>query len=147
MPRAGSAPLMSIDTQTPTKTRGRSMRLEMLQLARLAPKMLGESASLVRDFLLRQMTADGGARDRAGRADLYYTIFALAGLEAVMVTKDELRAAAGERLSPWVNSFGDGEGLDFIHLGALARCSSSPFVERGANFDTARLLARIEEFR
>ncbi len=60
-----------------------SLQLEMLQAARLAPKLLGESAGLVRDFLLRQQNADGGFKDRAGKSDLYYTAFGLAGLAAL----------------------------------------------------------------
>ena len=60
-----------------------SLRLEMLQVARLAPKALGDSAALVREFLLRQITPEGGGADRVGKADLYYTIFVLAGLEAL----------------------------------------------------------------
>ncbi len=41
-----------------------SIRLEMLQVARLAPKVLDESAGLVREFLLRQQNQDGGFKDR-----------------------------------------------------------------------------------
>jgi len=44
-----------------------SLRLEMLQVARLAPKLLGESTELVRDFLLQQQNSEGGFKDR----DLY----------------------------------------------------------------------------
>jgi prenyltransferase beta subunit len=137
----------TLATMNFTIPRGRSLRLEMLQVARLAPKALGDSAGLVRDFLLRQFTEEGGARDRAERADLYYTIFALAGLEALMMAPDEFQAANGGRISPWVAGFGDGEGLDFIHLGALARCASSPFVFRDPSCEAAKVLARIEEFR
>ncbi len=122
----------------------RSLRLEMLQVARLAPKMLGDSTELVRDFLLRQFTAEGGARDRAGRADLYYTLFALAGMQAVEITKDKSPAQRGA-LEKFMAAFGDGEGLDFIHLGALARCSAASGAD--AIFDEEHLLARIEEFR
>ena len=42
-----------------------SLRLEMLQVARLAPKVLGDSAQLVRDFLLRQLNGNGGFTDRS----------------------------------------------------------------------------------
>ena len=94
----------------------RSLRLEMLQVARLAPKMLGDSAELVRGFFARQFAAEGGGRDREGRADLYYTIFALAGLQAM-----QAEMPVG-RTEPWLHGFGDGAGLDFVHLGALARC-------------------------
>ncbi len=91
----------------------------MLQIARVAQKALGDSAQLVRDFLLRQITSEGGGADRAGRPDLYYTIFVLAGLEALQA---EIPKA---RVEPFVSGFGDGEALDFVHLGALARCRAA----------------------
>lgn len=111
----------------------RSLRLEMLQVARLAPAVLGDSADLVREFLKKQFLASGGAQDRGGKPDLYYTIFALAGLEAVMAEAPSQRE--------WLATFGDGEGLDFIHLGALARCRAACGVPSSA------MLSRIEEFR
>ena len=81
-----------------------SFRLEMLQVARVAPKILGESAGLVREFLLGQQNEDGGFRDRAGRSDLYYTVFALDGLLA-------LRADLPvERVTKFLESFGAGDG-------------------------------------
>ena len=43
-----------------------SLRLEMLQVARLAPNLLDEATERVADFLLSQLNEDGGARDRAG---------------------------------------------------------------------------------
>ena len=64
-----------------------SLRLEMLQVARLAPKVLGESAELVRDFLLRQQNDDGGFGDRAGQSDLYYTVF---GLDSLLALRAEI---------------------------------------------------------
>lgn len=115
-----------------------SLRLQMLQVARLAPRLLEEAAPLVAGFLERQFTMAGGAMDRAGRADLYYTIFALAALEAVGAA-----APQPPSLTAWIESFGDGEGLDFIHLGALARCRAA--IHSGG--DGARLLERIEAFR
>src|SRR2546423_1710554 len=101
-----------------------SLRLEMLQVACLAPKALGESAGLVREFLLRQLTPEGGGCDRAERADLYYTIFVLAGLEALLA---ELPLA---RIEPFVRGFGEGEELDLVHLGALARCRAAIGLEK-----------------
>jgi prenyltransferase beta subunit len=119
-----------------------SLRLQMLQVARLAPRMLEDSASLVRDFLRRQFVSGAGAADRGGRADLYYTIFALAGLEAVnapLRPDDALHAP----LVAWLQGFGDGDGLDFIHLGALARCRAA----LGVKADAARLVERLEAYR
>ena len=74
-----------------------SLRLQMLQIARVAQKALGDSSSLVRDFLLRQLTPEGGGADRAGRPDLYYTIFVLAGLDALQA---EIPTT---RVEPFVN--------------------------------------------
>ncbi|MHB8523034.1 MAG: prenyltransferase/squalene oxidase repeat-containing protein [Limisphaerales bacterium] len=93
-----------------------SLRLEMLQVARLAPKLLGESTELVRGFLLSQRNADGGFNDRTGHSDLYYTVFGLDGLIALQA---ELPV---EPVARFLSSFGSGEGLDFVHLCCLARC-------------------------
>jgi prenyltransferase beta subunit len=118
-----------------------SLRLQILQVARLAPRLLGESTDLVRNFLSRQWTADGGACDRSGRPDLYYTIFALAGAEALELDVPR------ESVIRYLLSFNDGEGLDFVHLGALARCWAAMGPEaRPAGVDGA-LLHRIESYR
>jgi prenyltransferase beta subunit len=123
-------------------TPGRSLRLEMLQVARLARKVLGDSTELVRAFMHRQFGENGGAHDRAGKPDLYYTIFALAGLEAL---QDDTATSHASALIPWLTSFGDGEGLDFIHLGALARCWAAT---KAAPPEIAGpLLARLEAYR
>ena len=55
----------------------------MLQVARLAPNQLQKAADPVADFFLSQFNDDGGAKDRAGKSDLYYTVFALEGLIAL----------------------------------------------------------------
>lgn len=60
-----------------------SVRLQMLQVARRGVQALGESASLVRQFLRTSLNETGAGFDRDGRPDLYYTIFALAGLQAL----------------------------------------------------------------
>lgn len=122
----------------------RSLRLEMLQVARLAPKMLDDSAELVRTFFVRQFYTADGAVDRGGKPDLYYTIFALAGLDALQVRPD---MGFRERVMRWLESFGDGGGLDFVHLGALARCWSAVGVEKMPAGLTGKLLARIEAHR
>ena len=118
-----------------------SLRLEMLQVARVAPKALGESADLVRAFYAGQFSAAGGGRDRAGKPDLYYTIFALAGLQAMQVE------VPAEKLSAWLATFGDGAGLDFVHLGALARCWSVAGPAQMPPGLAGKLLARIERHR
>jgi prenyltransferase beta subunit len=114
-----------------------SLRLEMLQVARLAPKVLGEASDLVRAFLLRQLGPRGGGLDRDGREDLYYTIFVLAGLEAL---RAEIPVA---RVEPYLLQFGDGAGLDLVHIGALARC----WAAIGRTHAADPLLQRIEQYR
>ena len=124
----------------------RSLRLEMLQVARLAPQMLGDSAELVRDFCARQLSEEGGARDRGGEPDLYYTIFALAGLQALTSDLSTLHSPLSTS-SSWLRGFGDGAGLDFVHLGALARCWAAVGLEKMPAGLAAAVLARLEAFR
>lgn len=122
-----------------------SLRLQMLQIARVAPKVLGESADLVRTFLERQFSSEGGATDRDGRPDLYYTIFALAGLQALQAEDSigHLQSAIG----PWLRTFGDGASLDFVHLSALARCWSAMGLDHAPADFPEHLLARLEQHR
>lgn len=92
----------------------------MLQVARLAPKILGpEATGLVTGFLRRQQNEDGGFPDRQGRSDLYYTVFALDALTALQEPLDK------GRVRRFAGSFGDGGSLDFVHLCALIRCWSA----------------------
>jgi len=118
-----------------------SLRLQLLQVARLAPRLLGDATDLVRDFLRGQLTQEGAGRDRDGNPDLYYTIFALAGLQALEadIPTDRIRA--------YLHSFGDGEELDFVHLSALARCWAAIGQDGMPSDLPDRLLARIEAFR
>ena len=113
----------------------------MLQVARIAPTLLGESGGLVREFFAKQFTAEGAGCDRDGKPDLYYTIFALAGLQALQRESDS--SATVE----WLRSFGEGAGLDFVHLGALARCWAAVGLEKMPDGLADALLARIEEHR
>lgn len=92
------------------------MRLEMLQVARLAPKLLLDARDLVADFVRSQLHESGGFIDRAGNPDLYYTVF---GLECLLALREDLPR---EKVAEYLREFGDGEGLDFVHIGCLARC-------------------------
>src|SRR5438874_4045495 len=98
-----------------------SLRLQMLQVARLGPRLLGDSADLVQTFLLGQQNPDGGFKDREGKSDLYYTVFGLEGLSAFTVHSPQA-AQVVERAELYLHTFGSGEGLDFVHLCSLARC-------------------------
>lgn len=96
-----------------------SLRLEMLQVARLAPKMLGESSPLVADFVRRQQHASGGFTDRHGRPDLYYTVFALDALLALREAPEQ------PGVENYLGSFGDGRDLDIVHRCCLVRAWAS----------------------
>ncbi|MEQ8762957.1 MAG: prenyltransferase/squalene oxidase repeat-containing protein [Planctomycetota bacterium] len=113
----------------------------MLQVARLAPNLLQEATDKVAEFLNEQWNEDGGACDRAGASDLYYTVFTLEGLTALQ------RPLPAETVLPWLERFGTGEGLDLVHLGCLVRAwkalGEMPF--RGE--EKAVILSRLEQHR
>lgn len=97
-----------------------SLRLEMLQVARLAPALLGDEASgLIEKFVRSQQHADGGFCDRDGNSDLYYTSFGIDALTALQVELPETR------LRSYLESFREGEDLDLVHLCCLARAWSA----------------------
>ena len=119
-----------------------SIRLEMLQVARLAPKILGPDATaLVANFLRTQQNPDGGFRDRKGTSDLYYTVF---GLDALTALQQPFET---ERLRAYLQTFGEGGGLDFVHLCALARAWAALGIEALPAVTKASLLARLGTFR
>ncbi len=118
-----------------------SLRLEMLQVARLSPKLLGDSRDLVRDFLRSQQNKDGGFKDRGGKSDLYYTVFGIDSLVALQET------IPFDLIDPYLRSFGDGESLDFVHLACLARCWSALPQERMPKHVRTSILQKIEQYR
>lgn len=114
----------------------------MLQVARLAPSLLGEEASgLISEFVLSQEHSGGGFHDRDGEADLYYTSFAVDCLTALRVPLPE------ERLSAWLRERADApEELDFVHLCCLLRCLSA-LEEKPPDTMLAPLFAELERYR
>ena len=118
-----------------------SLRLEMLQVARVAPKVLGDASELVQDFLGNQQNPDGGFKDREGKSDLYYSVF---GMDALAVFQKEPDLNAVEK---FLQSFGEGEGLDLVHLSCLIRCWGTIGRDRMPKDLRAALLKRLEDFR
>lgn len=96
-----------------------SLKLEMLQVARLAPKLLGDSTQLVVDFVRSRLAGDGGFMGREDRSDLYYTVF---GVECLIALQAEV---PWERIAPFVRGFEDGGDLDLVHLACLVRLHSA----------------------
>ena len=113
----------------------------MLQVARVAPKILGDSTDLVRNFLTSQQNPDGGFRDRAGESDLYYTVF---GLDALAVFQTEPDMTAVEQ---FLLKYEEGEDLDLVHLSCLARCWGTVGKDRMPKGLRKALLTRLESFR
>lgn len=121
-----------------------SIRLELLQVARLARKVLGDSAELILVFLESQRCVDGGFKDRAGRSDLYYAGF---GIDSLVALQSPLDIPTLRR---YAEQFGNAEALDFVHLCSLIRCWAAI-----TGYDPAplkpdrrvRLLQQVERFR
>lgn len=121
-----------------------SVRLEMLQVARLAPKILGESVDLVRNFLLTRLNDDGGFAARDGRSDLYYTVFGIEGLLALQAPLPV------PKLESYLDHFGAGDRLDLVHLCCLARCRAALAGQLPLNVPSdwpTKIAGRIETFR
>ena len=118
-----------------------SLRLEMLQVARLAPRMLGEAGDLVADFLRSQLNDDGGFKNRAGTSDIYYSVFGLEGLLALRADFPH------ERIANYLKTVGHVDSLDLVHVCCLARCwANLPSAYRDLA-PNSHMLARIEAFR
>jgi hypothetical protein len=113
----------------------------MLQVARLAPRLLGESSDLVRTFLRGQLQPDGGFPDRSGSSDLYYTVF---GLESLVALQADIPTLDARR---FLSRYGAGESLDLVHLTCLARCWATLPPPRLDPHAVTTLLSRIEHYR
>jgi hypothetical protein len=93
---------------------------DMLRVAALAKRWLPEGgAADVARFVRGRLQPDGGFCGRAGGSDLYYTVFGGGCLLAL-----------GEWANPvsvvrYLNAFGGGAGLDFVHSASLVRCRAA----------------------
>ena len=98
-----------------------SQRLQMLQVARLARRTLGDAADLVVSFIRSTEAPDGGYCNRDGRRDLYYTSFALDTLFALeALPPDDPHAVRTRR---WLDGFGDGRGRHLLYLAGAYCCA------------------------
>ncbi len=113
----------------------------MLQVARLAPKLLGESSDLVVHFLHSQMNEDGGFKDRAGQSDLYYTMF---GMESLIAMCADVPT---HTIALYLHRFGSGDGLSLVHLTCLARSWADMPPDLRETFPREPIIRRIESYR
>lgn len=119
-----------------------SIRLEMVQVARLAGKLLGESSDLVRDFILSQQNQDGGFHGRSPTSDLYYTVFGIDALTALQAPWDQ------QKIDHYVSQFGDGAALDFVHLCCLTHCHAALGNEEFFRSSTReKMIGHLAKFR
>ena len=112
----------------------------MLQVARLAPTLLGDSRDLVSAFLRQSVHPDGGFRNRGGESDLYYTVF---GLEGLLALQEPVPAAT----PAYLEAFGGGASLDFVHLTCLARAWASVSRSGPPGDVSVGIRDRLEAFR
>jgi prenyltransferase beta subunit len=111
----------------------------MLQVARLAPKQLGESRHLVASFLRSHTNPDGAFQNRAGASDLYYTVF---GLDALIALQEDVFV---DQTAAYLNAL-DLHALDFVHAACLARAYAA--LRRLPSMSVVdRVLAQIEGCR
>jgi len=96
-----------------------SISREMIDAAGRAKALLGASAGAVAGFYASRLCANGGFPDRAGKSDLYYTVFGIQASAALGA------ALPVDRVAAYLASFGTGGGLDLLHLSCLARCWAS----------------------
>jgi len=113
----------------------------MVQVARVAPKLLENSTPLVIDFFQSQRHPDGGFCNRAGEPDIYYSVFGIEGFQSLQQSLPE------EWLRSYVESFGTGDKLDLVHLSCLARCWGGLSIQSRQDCPTEVLAARILEHR
>lgn len=119
-----------------------SLRLEMLQVARLAPRVLGDACERIVSFVSARQNPDGGFADRAGASDLYYTVFSLECLFALNAPLPD------SSLAPFLEPFGDGRSLDLVHLSCLARCRAMMKKQWPIDEPTRQaMLGQLESFR
>jgi prenyltransferase beta subunit len=125
-----------------------SRRLQMLQVARLAQRVLGDATDLVADFLSGLALPDGSYANRDGKPDLYYTSFALDALAAVdRLPDDQHHAVMASRTRHWLTSFDDGASLDFVHRCCLARAWASQPANARPEGHAAALAHRMADNR
>jgi prenyltransferase beta subunit len=118
-----------------------SVRRETLQIARLAPKLLGDSVDLVAGFVRGRLNSDGGFSNRSGDSDLYYTLF---GMQALLALRADVPAGP---LASYLRQFGTGEGLDLVHLACLSGCWAMMPAPSPAPEVRSAILDRIETYR
>ncbi|VGO21760.1 prenyltransferase/squalene oxidase repeat-containing protein [Pontiella sulfatireligans] len=75
----------------------------------------GDARDKIAGFILSRQNRDGGFQGRGAESDLYYTMFAVAGLKALG------HPIPAFKVWKYAQSFGVGQDLDLVHLTCLIR--------------------------
>ena len=118
-----------------------TIRRDMLEAAKRAGRVLGDSRGLVVDFIVGKMNEDGGFSGRGRESDLYYTVF---GIESLLALEVEFPV---DMVRGYLRGWGDGGDLDLVHLACLARCWASLGEGYLSRADREGMLVRLEGFR
>lgn len=111
----------------------------MLHADSISLKIDNDALGFLLRFVSSRQLAVGGFCGRSSQPDLYYTFFAI----TILVTMGGTFNTG--LLSDYLDSFGDGAELDFIHLACLIRCQA---IMGDADGDMLnRQLKLIEEYR
>ncbi len=113
----------------------------MLEVAALASSELHEGIDEVTTFVRSRIMPTGEFRGRGEAGDIYYTVF---GMDCMLALGETLDT---EKLTTYLSSFGEGDGLDLMHLGCLARCWSRMGLEGLPASDVISILAKVEAYR
>lgn len=117
----------------------KSITDRLIQSAACARRFLdGVSRDRIGSFILSHQNPDGGFRGRGPGSDLYYTVFAVAGLKAL---GDPIPVF---KVWKYVRSFGMGDDLDLVHLVCLIRLKTA---FRMFIITRRRLFRRLEKHR
>jgi prenyltransferase beta subunit len=117
----------------------KSITDRLIQTAAYSRRFLeGHSRDRIGGFILSHQHPDGGFRGRSSESDLYYTVFAVAGLKAL---GDPIPVF---KVWKYVRSFGLGDDLDRVHLVCLIRLKTA---FRMFGITRRRLLRRMEKLR
>ena len=118
--------------------------LEMFHSVRAAVQLEQDAVESISSYLLGQINDDGGFRGRTKTSDLYYTVFGMTSLSALGVE------FPFEKTWKYLKGFGDGTGLDFVHLSCLVRCRAIyRFLKQDNDLPDSEksIFSKIESFR
>lgn len=112
----------------------------LAKLARTRSLLDPDALDDIAGFVESQRNADGGFRGRDENSDLYYTYFATACLQALG------RQPLSPATATYIQGFGNGDGLDLVHLCCLAQCLACA-VEDGRRVSIEPVLSKLEAYR